>query len=282
MGGRMSRLIDLLKRRFGDEIIRRALVAAVLTALLLSAVGIADPFYQPPESAPVDTDASSEAVALSALNATGTTDYRMDWITPCDRENVTRRAGGCVFLRYTVERSDREYAIDNGKGYSGAGPDVYVDEVSATYHDYSNYPDRSQSSALNLWEAADRLDRRSLAATLASPAVETTTTEQNGTIYLRTENETVASGLLGTAGNASASPEQSSPTVTVAVDAESGWLQSIRINDTRENGTADWQRYQYDQWGTAAVERPAGTSRPLLGWVFDAINREYRPQSASA
>ncbi|MFW5935520.1 MAG: hypothetical protein ACOCQL_06685, partial [Halolamina sp.] len=103
----MSRLTDALRARFGDDILRRLAIAAVLTALVMGAIGVADPFYSPPEPTTVDTDAPPEQFALDSLNATGTNDYRMDWIAPCDR-NVTRRDGGCVFLRYTVERSDRE------------------------------------------------------------------------------------------------------------------------------------------------------------------------------
>lgn len=272
----MSRLIELLKRRFGEDIFRRMAIAAVLTALLLGGVGVADPFYDPPDPETVDIDAPPEQVALEALNATGTNDYRMDWITPCDRENVTRRAGGCVFLRYTIERSDREYAVANGEGYFGDGPDVYADEVSATYHDFPDDPDRSQSRALNLWKDADRFDRENLAATLASPAVETTLTERNDTIRLRTDNDTVASRLLGTSENASAPPATFDGNVTVVVDAESGWLQSITIQYRNENGSG-WQRYQYDRWNDVAVERPEGTSRPPLAWLLDAVNAEYRP-----
>ncbi|WP_435117753.1 hypothetical protein [Halolamina sp. C58] len=272
----MSRLTDAIRARFGEDIFRRMAIAAVLSALLVGAVGIADPFYAPPEPQPVDADAPPEQVALDALHATGTNDYRMDWITPCDDENVTRRDGGCVFLRYTVERSEREYAVANGEGYFGVGPDVYADEVSATFTDFPENPDRSQSRALNLWADADRLDRSDLAASLASDAVETTVSASNGTIRLRTDNDTVASRLLGSSANASAPPDSFDATVTVAVDAESGWLRSITIRSTNGNET-DWQRYRYDRWTDVTVERPAGTSRPILGWLFDAINREYRP-----
>lgn len=272
----MSRLTELLKRRFGEDIFRRMAIAGVLTALLLGAVGVADPFYEAPGPDPVATDAPPEQIALDSLNATGTNDYRMDWITPCDPENVTRRAGGCVFLRYTVERSDREYAIANGEGYFGAGPDVYADEVSATYHDFPDDSDRSQSRALNLWADADRFDRENLAATLASDSVETAVSESNGTIRLRTDNDTVASRLLGTSENASAPPETFDGNVTVAIDAESGWLESITIRYANENETG-WQRYQYDRWNDVAVERPEGTSRPILAWLLDAVNVEYRP-----
>ncbi|NHX35204.1 MULTISPECIES: hypothetical protein [Halolamina] len=272
----MSRLTDALRARFGDDIFRRMAIAAVLTALLMGAVGVADPFYSPPEPQTVDTDGPPEQVALDALNATETNDYRMDWITPCDSENVTRRDGGCVFLRYTVERSDREFDTDNGEGYFGSGPDVYADAVSATYYDFPENPDRSRSRALNLWAGADRLDRSDLAATLASPGVETTVTESNGTIRLRTDNDTVASRLLGSSENASAPPDSFDGTVAVTVDAESGWLRAITIRSDNGNET-DWQRYRYDRWNDVTVERPAGTNRPVLGWVFDAINREYRP-----
>lgn len=272
----MSRLIDALRARFGDDILRRMAIAAVLTALVMGAVGVADPFYSPPDPEPVDTDAPPEQVALDSLNATGTTDYRMDWIVPCDRENVTRRDGGCVFLRYVVERSDREYAIHNGEGYFGAGPDVYADEVSATYHDYPDDPDRSQSRSLNLWTDADRFDRGGLAVTLASPVVEMTASEANGTIRLRTDNDTVASQLLGTSENASAPPETFDGNTTVAVDAESGRLTSITVDYANENESG-WQRYRYDRWGETTVERPEGTSRPPLAWLLDAVNEEYRP-----
>lgn len=272
----MSRIADALRARFGDDIVRRMAIAAVLTALLMGAVGVADPFYEPPGPDPVDTDGPPEQVALDALNATGTNDYRMDRVAPCDRENVTRRDGGCVFLRYTVERSEREYTIANGGGYSGSGPDVYADEASVAFHDFANDPDRTQSRALNLWGDADRLDRSDLAATLASPAVETTVSEGNGTVRLRTENDTVGSRLLGSSENASAPPENFDANVTVAVDAESGWLRSITIYSSTGNET-DWQRYRYDQWNEVSVERPDGTSRPLLSWVYDAVNVEYRP-----
>ena len=275
MGGLVSRLTDALRARLGENILRRVAIAAVLTALVMGAVGIADPFYSPPDPDPVDTDAPPEQVALAALNATGTTDYRMDWVTPCDSENVTRRGGGCVFLRYTVERSDREYAVANGEGYFGAGPDVYADEVSATYHDYPEDPDRSQSRALNLWADADRLDRGDLAGTLSSDTVETTVAASDGTIRLRTDNDTVASRLLGTSENASAPPDSFDGNVTVAVDAESGWLRAITIRSANGNET-DWQRYRYDRWDAVDVERPEGTSRPPLGWVYDALNVEYR------
>jgi|AntRauTorcE11898_2_1112593.scaffolds.fasta_scaffold02715_5 hypothetical protein len=277
----MSRIADALRARFGEDIVRRMAIAAILTALVMGAIGVADPFYEPPGPDPVETDGPPEQVALNALNATGTNDYRMDWITPCDRENVTRRDGGCVFLRYTVERSEREYAIANGAGYVGSGPDVYADEVSATFHGFPDDPDRTQSRALNLWADADRLDRSDLAATLASPAVETTVSKSNGTIRLRTENDTVASWLLGSSENASAPPERFDGNVTVAVDAESGWLRSITVHSSNGNET-DWQRYRYDRWNEVSVERPEGTSRPLLAWIWDAVNVEYRPQSASA
>ena len=272
----MSRLTDAIRARFGEDIFRRMAIAAVLTALVMGAVGVADPFYSPPEAQPVDADAPPTAVALDALNATGTNDYRMDWITPCDGENVTRRAGGCVYLRYRVENTDREYATDGGGGYLATGPDVYADEVSATFTDFPADPDRTQSRALILWRSADRLDRGDLAATLASPAVETTVTEENDTIYLRTGNDTVASRLLGTSENASAPPASFDANVTVAVDAESGWLQSITVRYANGNET-DWQRYQYDRWNEVEVDRPAGTSRPILGWLYDAVNLEYRP-----
>ena len=271
----MSRIADALRDRFGEDILRRMAIAAVLTALVMGAIGVADPFYEPPGPDPVVADGPPEQVALDALNATGTNDYRMDWITPCE-DNVTRRDGGCVFLRYTVERSEREYAVANGEGYVGSGPDVYADEVSATFHDFPDDPDRADSRALILWTDADRLDRSDLAATLASPAVETTVSEANGTIRLRTDNDTVASRLLGTSENASAPPESFDATVTVSVDAESGWLRSITINSSNGNET-DWQRYRYDRWNEVSVERPDGTSRPLLGWVYDAVNVEYRP-----
>lgn len=271
----MSRIADALRARFGDDIVRRMAIAAVLTALLAGAAGVADPFYDPPEPQTVDTDAPPEQVALDALNATGTNDYRMDWITPCDR-TVTRRDGGCVFLRYTVERSDREFDTDNGEGYFGSGPDVYADEVSTTYYDLPDDPGASRSSALNLWTDADRLDRSDLAATLASPAVETSVSESNGTIRLRTDNDTVGSRLLGSSENASAPPDSFDANVTVSVDAETGWLRAITIHS--DNGTeTDWQRYRYDRWGEASVERPEGTSRPLLAWIYDAVNVEYRP-----
>jgi hypothetical protein len=272
----MSRLTDAIRARFGEDIFRRMAIAAVLTALLMGSLGVADPFYSPPEPRTVDTDAPPEQVALDALNTTATNDYRMDWITPCDQENVTRRDGGCVFLRYTVERSDREFDTDNGEGYFGSGPDVYADAVSATYYDFPEGPNRSRSRALNLWEGADRLDRSDLAATLASDAVETTVTAANGTIRLRTDNDTVASRLLGTSANASAPPESFDANVTVTVDADSGRLRAITIRSANGNDT-DWQRYRYDRWNDVTVERPAGSSRPILGWVFDAINREYRP-----
>ena len=272
----MSRLTDALRARFGDDIVRRMAIAAVLTALVMGAVGVADPFYSTPEPESVDTDASAEQVALDALHATGTNDYRMDWITPCDRENVTRRAGGCVYLRYHVENTDREYATDGGEGYFATGPDVYADEVSATFTDFPEEPDRSESRALILWRSADRLDRGDLAATLSSDAVETTVAEENGAIRLRTDNDTVASRLLGSSGNASARPDSFDANVTVAVDAESGWLQSITIRSANGNET-DWQRYEYDRWGEVAVERPEGTSRPPLAWLYDAVNLEYRP-----
>ena len=271
----MSRLTDAVRDRFGEDIFRRMAIAAVLTALIMGAIGVADPFYSTPEPQSVDTDASAEAVALEALTVTGTNDYRMDWITPCDRENVTRRAGGCVFLRYSVENTEREYATDAGEGYFATGPDVYADEVSAAFTDFPNESGRTESRALILWESADRLDRGDLAATLSSDAVETSVSESNGTIRRRTENDTVASRLLGTSENASAPPASFEANVTVAVDAESGWLQSITIRTNRNGG--DWQRYAYDRWGEVEVERPEGTSRPLLGWVYDAVNLEYRP-----
>ena len=271
----MSRIADALRARFGEDILRRMAIAAVLTALLAGAVGVADPFYEPPEPQTVDTDAPPEQVALDALNATGTNDYRMDWITPCDAD-VTRRDGGCVFLRYTVERSDREFATDNGEGYLGSGPDVYADEVSTTYHDLPDDPGASQSRALILWTDADRLDRSELASTLASDAVETSVSEANDTIRLRTDNDTVASRLLGSSENASAPPERFDANVTVSVDAESGWLRAITVRSSTGNGT-DWQRYRYDRWGEATVERPEGTSRPPLAWLYDAVNVEYRP-----
>lgn len=272
----MSRLTDRLKRRFGDDILKRMIVAGVLAALLLGTVGVADPFYSPPDAQTIDTDAPPQQVALDSLNATATNDYRMDWITPCDDENVQRRAGGCVYLRYLVENTDREYTTESGDAYLASGPDVYADEVSTTFYDFPADPDRTQTRALILWGEADRLDRSDLAATLSSDAVETTTTEQNGTIRLRTENDTVASRLLGTSENASAPPATFDGNVTVAVDAESGWLQSITVRYTNENET-DWQRYEYDRWGAVEVERPEGTSRPLLGWVYDALNVEYKP-----
>ncbi|QKY21114.1 hypothetical protein B4589_012295 [Halolamina sp. CBA1230] len=271
----MSRLTDALRARFGEDILRRMAIAAVLTVLLMGAVGVADPFYSTPESQSVDTDAPPEQVAFAALNATGTNDYRMDWVTPCDRENVTRRAGGCVYIRYLVEHTAREYATDAGEGYVATGPDTYADEVSATFTDFPDDADRTESRALILWRSADRLDRGDLAATLASDAVETTVSESNGTIRLRTDNDTVASRLLGTSAGAPAPPESFDGNVTVAVDAESGWLQSITIRTNRNGG--DWQRYEYDRWGEVDVERPEGTSRPLLGWVYDAVNVEYRP-----
>lgn len=273
----MSRLSDALRARFGEDIIRRMLVAAVLTALLLSAVGVADPFYDPPDPESVDTNAPPEQVALDALNATATNDYRMDWLTPCDRENVTRQAGGCVYLRYLVENTDREYTTESGEGYLASGPDVYADAASTTFYDFPEDPGRTQSRALILWKEADRLDRSDLAATLSSDAVETTASESNGTIRLKTDNDTVASRLLGTSANASAPAATFDGNVTVAVDAQSGWLQSITVRYTNENESADWQRYEYDRWGEVEVERPEGTSRPLLGWVYDAVNLEYRP-----
>ena len=153
---------------------------------------------------------------------------------------------------------------------------MYVDEASATFTEFPENPDRSQSRALNLWADADRLDRRGLAATLSSDAVETTVSASNGTIRLRTDNDPVASRLLGSSVNASAPPDSFDANVTVAVDAESGWLRSITVRSTNGNGT-DWQRYRYDRWNDATVERPPGTSRPILGWIFDAINREHRP-----
>ncbi|MFW5911824.1 MAG: hypothetical protein ACOCQV_03700, partial [Halolamina sp.] len=186
------------------------------------------------------------------------------------------RDGGCVFLRYTVERSDREFDTDNGEGYFGSGPDVYADAVSTTYYDFSDDPDASQSRALILWEDADRLNRSDLAATLASDSAETTVSESNDTIRLRTDDDTVASRLLGSSENASAPPESFDANVTVAVDAESGWLRAITIRSDDGNET-DWQRYRYDRWGEASVERPEGTSRPPLAWLYDAINLEYRP-----
>ncbi|WP_053947106.1 hypothetical protein [Halolamina sediminis] len=271
----MSRLTDALRARFGEGIFRQMAIAAVLTVLLMGAVGIADPFYSTPEPQTVDTDAPPEQVALDALNATGTNDYRMDWIVPCDRENVTRRAGGCVYIRYLVENTDREYATDAGEGYFATGPDTYADEVSATFTEFPENPDRTVSRALILWRGVDRLDRGDLAATLASDAAETTVSESNGTIRLRTDNDTVASRLLGTSENASAPPESFDGNVTVAVDAESGWLESITVRTNSEG--RDWRRYEYDRWGAVAVERPDGTSRPLLSWVYDAVNVEYRP-----
>jgi hypothetical protein len=272
----VSRLTDAIRERFGEDIFRRMAIAAVLTALIMGAIGIADPFYSTPDPESVDTDASPEAVALEALTVTGTNDYRMNWISPCDRENVTRRAGGCVFLRYQVENTERQYATDGGEGYVATGPDVYADEVSAAFSDFPNDSDRTVSRALILWRSADRLDRGDLAATLSSDAVETTVSESNGTIRLRTDNDTVASRLLGTAENASAPPDSFDGNVTVAVDAESGWLQSITIRYENADGS-DWQRYEYDRWGEAEVERPEGTSRPPLAWLYDAVNIEYRP-----
>lgn len=272
----MSRLADALRARFGEDIVRRMAVAAVLTALLAGAVGVADPFYEPPGPDPVDTDGPSEQVALDALNATGTNDYRVDWLTPCDREDASRRGEGCAFLSYVVERSDREFATRSGERYYATGPSVYADEVSATFYGFMDEPNTTRSRSLILWRSADRLDRGDLAATLASPAVETTTSESNGTIRLRTGNDSVASWLLGSAENASAPPEQFDGNVTVAVDAESGWLRSITIHSSNGNET-DWQRYRYDRWNDVSVERPDGTSRPLLGWLWDAVNVEYRP-----
>ncbi len=272
----MSRLTDAVRDRFGEDVFRRMAIAAVLTALLMGAVGVADPFYSTPEPESVDTDAPPEQVALEALTVTGTNDYRMDWIVPCDRENVTRRAAGCVFLRYAVENTEREYATDGGDGYVATGPDVYADEVSATFTDFPNDSDRTDSRALILWRSADRLDRGDLAATLSSDAVETTVSESNGTIHLRTDNDTVASRLLGSSATASAPPETFDGNVTVAVDAESGLLQSITIRYENDGGS-DWQRYEYDRWGEVDVERPDGTGRPPLAWLYDAANVEYKP-----
>ncbi|GAB7094215.1 hypothetical protein JCM30237_13670 [Halolamina litorea] len=271
----MSRLTDAMRARFGEDIFARMAIAAVLTALIMGSVGIVDPFYEPPGPDTVDADGAPEEVALSALHATGTNDYRMDWIVPCD-QNVTRRDGGCVFLRYTVERSDREYAVANGEGYFGSGPDIYADAVSATLHDYPPDTKDNESRALNLWADADRLDRGGLATTLRSDAVETTVTETNGTIRLRTENDSVASRLLGSGTNASTPPDSFDGNVTVAVDAESGWLRAVTVRYTVD-GEADWERYRYDRWNDVRVDRPAGTSRPLLGWLYDAVNVEYRP-----
>jgi hypothetical protein len=272
----VSRLTDAVRDRFGEDIFRRMAIAAVLTALIMGAIGVADPFYSTPDPESVDTDASAEEVVLESLTVTETNDYRMDWVAPCDRENVTRRAGGCVFLRYSVENTEREYATDAGEGYVATGPDVYADEVSATFTDFPDDPDRTESQALILWRSADRLDRGDLAATLSSDAVETTVSEANGTIRLRTENDTVASHLLGTSENASAPPESFDANVTVVVDAESGLLQSITVRYDNADGS-DWQRYEYDRWGEVEVERPEGTSRPPLAWLYDAVNIEYRP-----
>lgn len=272
----MSRLADAIRERFGRDIFRRMAIAAVLIALLMGSVGVADPFYEPPGPDPVDADGPPEQVALASLNATGSNDYRMDWLTSCDREDATRRDEGCAYLSYVVERSDREFATRSGERYYATGPSVYADEVSATYHDFPDDPNATQSRALILWRSADRLDRGRLAATLARPAVETTVSERNGTIRLRTDNDSVASWLLGSAENASAPPENFDGNVTVAVDADSGWLRAITVRYTND-GEAVWQRYRYDRWNDVSVERPEGASRPLLGWVYDAVNVEYRP-----
>jgi len=272
----MSRLTEALRARFGEDILQRMAIAAVLAALLMGAVGVADPFYDPPEAASVETDAPPEAVALDALNATATTDYRMDWITPCGDADVQRRAGGCLTRRYLVENTDREYTTEGGDASLASGPNVYADEVSTTFYDFPEEPNRTETRALILWGDADRLDRSDLAATLTSDTVETTTTKRNDTIQLHTENETVASQLVGRSANASNSSDAFDGNVTVVVDADSGWLRSITIRYATENGS-DWQRYEYDQWGEVNVERPEGTSRPPLGWVYDALNVEYQP-----
>ena len=262
----------------------RAAGIVVAVTLLLGTVAAADPFYSPPEPVQPDPGDAPKQLARDALNTTATGDYRMDWVVPCNDERddaeTLRRAGGCVFQRFHVEHSERNLLVEAGEPYVGSGPDMYADEASFSAYAYPGRSNWSESRAELVWDGfGGKLDRRSLAVAMARPGLTPTATTENGTRDITFENDSLVYWLLsGQPEPYPAAPSGFTGNLTVAVDAETGHLGSITVQSSRPSSNETGRsQYVYDQWGETDVRRPVGTSRPLLGWLRDVVNWEYRP-----
>ncbi|GGL63939.1 hypothetical protein [Halocalculus aciditolerans] len=254
-------------------------VLAGVFALLLvgAAVGVADPFYAPPTAEPVDASDAPRDMAVDALDATAHGDYRVDWAVSCDDRDWYERDGQCVFQRYHVEHSEREYIADNGAPFGGVGPDVYASEAGYAAYNASS-GEHVASSAVLLWD--NRVFNKSrIADAVVALNATVTETRGNGTVVLTVENDRLVYGIASNAlPNPERPPDGFEGALTLRVDAETGWLQRVTTT-TRyptENATGS-TTYYYDRWGNTTVERPSGADRAPLAWLRDAINWEYRP-----